>query len=454
VRPDEESISRESEIFDMKKMRPWAMAPGLVGVLLLAVAGIGQGQLGIGGPGEGIKLALLRLPAVQKELALTAKQKAEIARLGEEAKAAKKEVDSASKGQEKSKAEEIPKGLPDPAKEARDSALADLESRTDTSLRKLLDSKQRTRLSEIALQAEGPQAFLKPELIEALGIDDLQLEQIQGILNSVREQQEQTKAIQKRSAELGTIALEKVSKEQQKVQSRGIALKIGKKAMSEIGRVLTKSQRAKYTKLLGEPFDLAGVTDAEGRKLVDDTADMASMLLKMPAVREELKLAVEQVAALDREEPAAKVLKPVQRSRLAQIALQSEGASAFTRPEVIRSLKLNDEQIDQIGNILDGLGEARRQLRDARKQADEARKAAGEPEPDPDVEKTRKDQEKEKMATVADNLGKGVMSRIAGVLTKAQREAFRKQLGEPFDFSKLRGLGGQIIAKDAKPAGK
>jgi hypothetical protein len=435
----------------MKARRTWALTPGLVGVLLLALAGIGQGQLGIGGPGEGLKLGLLRLPAVQKELELTAKQKGEIARLGEETKAAKKEVDSATKGQEKAKGEAIPKGFPDPAKEARDSALAELESRAETSLRKLLDAKQRARLAEIALQVEGPQAFLRPEIIQPLGIDEFQLEQIQNILGSVRERQDQAKAVQKRSAELGTMALEKVSKEQQKIQSRGIALKMSKRAMSEIGKVLTKSQKAKYTKMLGEPFDLAGVTDAEGRKLFDESADMASMLLKMPAVREELKVTVEQAAALDREEPAAKVLKPAQKTRLAQIALQSEGASAFTRAEVIGSLKINEDQIDQIEEILDGLGDARRQLRDARKQADEARKADGEPEPDPDVEKTRKEQAKAEIQTAADQLGKGVMARIAAVLTRAQREAFRKQLGEPFDFSKLKGPGGQITTKDDKP---
>ncbi len=435
----------------MRIKRPWAMTPGVAGVLLLALVGIGQGQLGIGGPGEGIKLALLRLPAVQKELELTAKQKAEIARLGEETKAAKKEVDSASKAQEKPKGQAIPKGLPDPVREARDSALAALESRTETSLRKLLDSKQRARLVEISLQVEGPQAFLRPELIDSLGIDEVQLDQIQAILGSVRQLQDQAKAAQKRSAELGTIALEKVTKEQQKVQFRGLALKIGKNAMSEIGRVLSKGQKAKYTKLLGEPFNLAGVIDAEGRKLFDDAADMASLLLKMPAVREELKLSVEQAAALDRDEPAGKVLKPVQQTRLAQLALQSEGPAAFTRPEVIRSLKLDDEQLDQIAGILEGLGESRRQLRDARKQADELRKAEGEPEVDPAVEKTRKDQEKQKLATAADTLGKGVMSRIASVLTRSQREAFRKQLGEPFDFSKVRGPGGQITAR---PDGK
>ena len=435
----------------MKKMRPWAMAPGLIGVLLVAFAGIGQGQLGIGEPGEGVKLALLRLPAVQKELKLTETQKAEVARLGDETKAAKKEVDSASKGQDKAKGEPIPKGQPDPA---RDAAFADLESRAEASLRKLLDAGQRARLSEIALQAEGPRAFLKPELIRALDLIDDQVEQIQGILGAVQEQQEQAKAIQKRSAELGTIALEKVAKEQQKAQFRGIALKVGKKAMSEIGKVLSKKQKDKYTKMLGEPFDLAGLTDPRGRKIFDDSADMASTLLKMPAIREELKLTDEQKAALDRDEPATKILKPIQRARLAQIALQSEGPAAFTRPEIIRSLKLDDEQVERIGEILNGLGDARRQLRDARKEADEARKAAGEPDPDPVVEKTRKEQEKEKMRTAADQLGRGVMPRIAAVLSRAQREAFRKQLGEPFDFAKLRGPGGQAVAKDAPPSPK
>ncbi len=433
----------------MKAKRLWAMSLSLTAVLLFALAGTGQGQLGIGGPGEGVKLGLIRLPAVQKELDLSEKQKAEIAKLGNEAKAAKKQLDTASKNQEKAKGEATPKGSPDPAREARDSALADLELGSETSLGKLLNAKQRTRLSEIALQAEGPQAFLKPELIQALGLNDDQVEQIGAVLGAVRERRDQAKAIQKRSSELGTFALEKVSKDQQKVQSRAIALKIGKRAMTEVGKIISKAQKVKYVKLLGEPFDLSGLTDAEGRKLFDDSADLSSALLKMPAVREELKLTKEQAAALDHDEPAAKVLKPAQRTRLAQITLRSEGASAFTRPEVIHSLKLDDEQVDQINGILDGLGDARRRLKEARKQADEARKTSGEVEPDPAGEETRKDQEREKMRVDADQLGQGVMARIATVLTKSQRESFRRQLGEPFDLAKLRGPGGQAIAKDA-----
>ena len=424
----------------MAKMRAWAVAPGLIGVLVVAFAGIGEGQLGIGGPGEGTKLGLLRLPSVQKELVLTEKQKAEIARIGAETKSAKKTIDAESKGQAKAKGEAIPKGMPDPAADARDAAFADLETATEANLKKLLDPEQRTRLSEIALQVEGPQAFLKPELIRSLDLIDDQVEQIQGILGVVREQRDQAKAAQKRAAELGTFDLEKVSKEQQKTQSRTLALKVSKKAMAEIGKVLSKKQRDKYTRLLGEPFNLAGATDEKGRKLFDPSADLASALLEMPAIREELKLSDEQKAALDRDEPAAKVLKPAQRDRLDQLELQGEGASVFLRPDVIRSLKLNEEQVEKIGSMLDGLSDARRQLKDARKEADEARKAAGEADPDPEsvVEKTRKEQEKEKMRAAADQLGKGMMGRISAVLTRAQRGAFRKLLGEPFDFSKAR----------------
>ena len=419
------------------KMRPWAIAPGLIGVLLVAFAGIGEGQLGIGGPGEGAKLALLRLPSVQKELKLTDKQKAEIARLGDETKAAKKTIDAESKAQPKSKDEAIPKGMPDPAAQAREASFAELEAGAEASLKKLLDSPQRVRLSEIALQVEGPQAFLKPELIQSLNLDEYQVQQIQGILGVVREQQDQAKAAQKRSAELGSMDLEKVSKEQQKTQFRTQALKVSKRAMAEIGKVLSKKQRDKYTKLLGEPFNLAGVTDEKGRKLFDASADLASALLKMPSVREELKLTAEQKAALDRDEPAAKVLKPSQRARLNQIELQGEGPSVFLRTDVVRSLRLDEEQVGNIEAILDGLSEARRTLKDARKQADEARKAAGEADPDPVVEKTRKEQEKEKLRSEADQLGKGVMGRISAVLTRAQRAAFRKLLGEPFDLSKV-----------------
>jgi hypothetical protein len=435
----------------MTKSRPWAFIPGLIGVLFLALAGVGEGQPGFGEAGEGIKLALIRLPAVQAELKLTEKQKAEAARIGTDAREAKKAIDAESKAKPKAKAqgEDNPQGGPDPAPDARDAALADLEGRTEELLKKFLDSKQRKRLSEIALQVEGPEAFTKPELIQKLEILDDQLDQIREILGGVRQQQDQAKVAQKRSAEIGNPELEKTTKEQQKVQLRVLALKAGKRGMAEIGKVLSKRQRDRYRNLLGEPFNLAGLADEKGRKLFDPAADLASSLLKMPAVREELKLTEKQVTALDREEPASKVLEPDQRSRLHQLELQGEGPAAFTRPDVARSLNLGEDQVEAIQAVLDGLGDARRQLKDASKEADEARKASGETDTNPEVEKARKDQAKQQLRGAANQLGKGVMARIASILTRGQREIFRKMIGEPFDFSRAEARPAPPSAKDA-----
>ena len=219
--------------------------------------------------------------------------------------------------------------------------------------------------------------------------------------------------------------------------------------MAEIGKVLSKKQKDQYTRLLGEPFHLAGPTDEKGRKLFDESADLASALLKMPAIREELKLTAEQTAALDRDEPASKVLKPAQRARLDQIELQAEGPSAFARPDVIRSLKLDDQssrsRASSTASATPGASSARPE---GGRRGPQGR---GRPDPDPAVEKTRKDQEKARMRTVADQMGQGVMARIAAVLTRAQRDAFRKLLGEPFDFGKLRGPDAQAIANGAAP---
>ena len=433
----------------MKPRHPWAIIPGMAAVLILAAAGIGQGQLGIGGPGEGVKLALLRLPAVQKELKLTDPQKREVAKLGEQTKVAKKEIETASKTQEKSRGGPIPKGMPDPLKEAREAQFAELVTVADESLKKLLDAKQRARLSEIALQMEGPRAFVGLELFRALNLSDEQVEEFRNILGGLQEQVDQAKAIQKEAGDLGNLALEKVSKEQQKVQLRTMALKGGKKAMAEIGKLLSKRQRDKYVKMLGEPFALAGLTDEDGQKLFDDSPSLSSRLIQMPAIRAELKVTTEQAEALDRGDAVAKALKPEQRARLDQIELQAEGASAFARASLHRSLRLDGDQVEQIQGFLDGLGDARRQLRESRKQADELRKAQGDPESDPAVEKTRKEQAKEQMRADADQMGQGVMARIMEVLSKAQRASYRKQLGEPFDLAKLRGEDGKPRPKGA-----
>ena len=107
--------------------------------------------------------------------------------------------------------------------------------------------------------------------------------------------------------------------------------------------------------MLGEAFDLARLSGPEGQPLFDDSGDLGGSLLRHPAVQAELKLTAAQRERLARGETAAKVLDSGQEARLRQIALQGEGPAAPIRPEVVRALRLDDEQIEQIQSILDEL---------------------------------------------------------------------------------------------------
>jgi hypothetical protein len=127
------------------------------------------------------------------------------------------------------------------------------------------------------------------------------------------------------------------------------------------------------------------------------------------------------------------VLDARQRGRLQQIVFQAEGLSALSRPEVIRALQLDDDQLEQIqGALSDHVGESK-QLRDAIKAA------APDFEPaDPDQEAARKEQEKARMRSGSKELNACVESQVRAILSRRQREIFARMQGEAFDFSKLR----------------
>jgi hypothetical protein len=79
----------------MRMAHLFAVALGAVGVFLLALAGNGQEKLGLAGPGDSLRLALLRSPEVQKELELKGEQNQKIARIRELTKEAKNQVEAA-----------------------------------------------------------------------------------------------------------------------------------------------------------------------------------------------------------------------------------------------------------------------------------------------------------------------------------------------------------------------
>ena len=108
----------------------------------------------------------------------------------------------------------------------------------------------------------------------------------------------------------------------------------------------------------GQRRRVADLSARAGRRWVDAFGDPAHQ----PAPAERVRIALEQVRANETEMDA--ILTPLQRARLSQIALQSEGPTAFREPEVVEALGLTPAQRERIRVIEE---EARfRQFRDIR----------------------------------------------------------------------------------------
>jgi hypothetical protein len=416
---------------------------GMAGLLLLAFTGSGQEKLGLAGAGDSLRAALLRTPEVQKELKLTGQQLEKITRTAEQAKTSKKKIEEShgkGKGREKGKVktdDPIAKEQERIAHEAMAGVFAELEQDTDQQLRAILNSRQWARLTQIVLRVEGPSAFLTPELVDALVLGPEQLELIREILAGVNAEQEQYTESQKQASELvkasGDLVLEKMRKNQEKTQSRSFAYKLSKQVMPRIGQVLTRRQREIYNRMLGDSFDLGKLTGPGGQPLIDNSAGLAGLLLREPAIQFELKLTAPQKEQLAKGARADKVLDGRQRARLQQIVFQGDGLSALSRPEVVRALQLDDEQLEQIHEILANLVGESRQLREALKAEVPALEPVG-----PEQEAERKEQEKARLRSGSNELNKRVLNQVKSFLSRRQRETFARMEGEPFDFSKLR----------------
>ena len=219
------------------------------------------------------------------------------------------------------------------------------------------------------LRVQGPSAFLMPELSDKLGLTPDQVNAIREILGNMKGEQDRYKEVQKRSFELvkagGEFELEKARKDQEKGQSRTFAYKLSRQAMPEIGRILTRHQRALYSRMIGEPFDLGTLTGRDGQPLIDESADLKLWLLRQPPIQQELALTPSQREQLAKDTPALKVLNSGQRTRLTQLEFQAEGVTALARPEVVRALRLEPDQLEQIRANLGGLVDESRRLGEA-----------------------------------------------------------------------------------------
>jgi serine/threonine protein kinase len=95
----------------------------------------------------------------------------------------------------------------------------------------------------------------------------------------------------------------------------------------------------------GQRRKVADLSARAGRRYLDAFGDPGHL----PAPAERVRIALEQVRANESEMDA--ILTPSQRARLRQIALQSEGPTAFREPEVVEALGLTPAQRERIHMI-------------------------------------------------------------------------------------------------------
>ncbi len=110
-------------------------------------------------------------------------------------------------------------------------------------------------------------------------------------------------------------------------------------------------------------------------------------------------------------------LKPEQRTRLREISLQTNGASAFEHPYFQNRLKLTDEQKSEIASIIE---DSNKELRDLFQSGDRQNAFA----------KVREHRQ-------------ATLEKIKGKLTDEQKSEYSKLLGSPFELKFEGGPGGR-----------
>ena len=161
-------------------------------------------------------------------------------------------------------------------------AMTAIQTDADAAFLKILDVKQKPRIKQIALQAEGSRVFTNnEEVIEKLGITDEQIQQMQAVSRELGQAQRQ--AMQQifttfapadqqgnngggnngggRGGRGGNFpnpadmdATTRAKFESVMTENR---TKSTNETMAAIGKILTSSQKKTYEKMIGAPFDVA-----------------------------------------------------------------------------------------------------------------------------------------------------------------------------------------------------
>jgi hypothetical protein len=318
----------------------------------------------------------------------------------------------------------------------------------------VLRPEQRRRLEQMALQVQGPAAFLDPKVRAALKLTDRQKEAVTDIL-------ERAHATYR---ELNTDARPDVprSARQHSQAKRRRSAAVVKEALARLQAELTPEQWKVWNEMTGSPAGLDPsflVTRSGGSPSSPLTAVPVSraFLWRVAALSGQLKLSDEQDARLraipdevraryrderarlererdeidrtlasfnrDLEDQVTDALLPVlsvrQWARLRQIEVQVLGLDAWGRPEVLAALKLTAKQKEAIEGVREEVRKnGDRMYRQISQEA--AREAPGEYQKQLAVERR-----------LAADLYRQTLTRITDRLTAEQKKAWQELTGPP-----------------------
>jgi Spy/CpxP family protein refolding chaperone len=174
-----------------------------------------------GGPGGGrANFNLLNNDKVQKELAITAKQKEAISKAFED---------------QRNGFSDLPDG------EDRFTKMQELFKTLQDKITALLDDKQKARLKEIQLQMQGPSGLANKETADALKLSEDQVEQIKQINDKTQSDIGDTRQA------AGQVDFAEVQKEMDRLRKDGD---------DKLLAVLTAEQKAAFEKMQGAKFEL------------------------------------------------------------------------------------------------------------------------------------------------------------------------------------------------------
>ena len=173
-------------------------------------------------------------------------------------------------------------------------------------------------------------------------------------------------------------------------------------------------------KALKEPMDKAAeltkkMQDLRTPGAQPDQAKMQEMLKEMTAFNDEVKTKVD------------KSLDDKQKKRMKQIEVQMMGMGAFSNEEVVKSLKITDDQKTKFKTVADDFAKERGDLQKEYGMGGRPMQGAARPDPEKVAEYTKK------LKTLTGDS----FAKAAKELTADQSKNWKEMVGETFDVSKL-----------------